>query len=223
MWVFFSICPFVLVLVWFWLHRVARGILVPQPGMEPASPALGARSLNHWTTREVPRMCVFGARVFEEVIKVRWGREGGPKSEVTGLLRKRDQDTDTLKGKTMQKPREKPLQARERGLRRSRTCQHPDLGLQPPEEINVCVEATCPQPSVWGPEQTNASSHFSSGWASFPSSQILFHLLLQPPRSGLPPEARSHHIPVRTPHSLPARRRAFSSEKQALEPLVETE
>ena len=28
--------------------------LVPWPGIEPRSPALGARSLNHWTTREVP-------------------------------------------------------------------------------------------------------------------------------------------------------------------------
>ena len=28
--------------------------LVPWPGMEPGPPALGARSLNHWTTREVP-------------------------------------------------------------------------------------------------------------------------------------------------------------------------
>ena len=29
--------------------------LVPQPGIEPGSPALGAWSLNHWTTKEVPR------------------------------------------------------------------------------------------------------------------------------------------------------------------------
>ena len=34
----------------FWLHCLAHGILVPQPGMEPASPALGAQSLNRWTT-----------------------------------------------------------------------------------------------------------------------------------------------------------------------------
>ena len=32
---------------------VACGILVPQPGMEPVPPALGARSLNHRTAREV--------------------------------------------------------------------------------------------------------------------------------------------------------------------------
>ena len=53
-----------------WLHRVlvaAHGIfiavcgllrcgmqdLVPWPGIEPWTPALGAWSLNHWTTREV--------------------------------------------------------------------------------------------------------------------------------------------------------------------------
>ena len=29
------------------------GILVPPPGIEPRPPELGARSLSHWTTREV--------------------------------------------------------------------------------------------------------------------------------------------------------------------------
>ena len=33
---------------------VACGILVPQPGIEPASPALEVRSPNHWTAKEVP-------------------------------------------------------------------------------------------------------------------------------------------------------------------------
>ena len=28
--------------------------LVPQPGLEPGPPALGAWSITHWTTREVP-------------------------------------------------------------------------------------------------------------------------------------------------------------------------
>ena len=31
-----------------WHHEPCR-ILVPQPGIEPVSPASGARSLNHWT------------------------------------------------------------------------------------------------------------------------------------------------------------------------------
>ena len=30
------------------------GILVPRPGIKPVPHALAARSLNHWTTREVP-------------------------------------------------------------------------------------------------------------------------------------------------------------------------
>ena len=35
----------------------ACGILDPQPGIEPTPPAVEARSLNNWTTREV--LCVF--------------------------------------------------------------------------------------------------------------------------------------------------------------------
>ena len=30
--------------------------LVPRPGIEPGPPALGAQSLSHWTTREVPKI-----------------------------------------------------------------------------------------------------------------------------------------------------------------------
>ena len=36
----------------FWLHCEACRVLIRQPEIEPA---LGAWSLNHWTTREVPR------------------------------------------------------------------------------------------------------------------------------------------------------------------------
>ena len=32
----------------------AYGILVPRPGMELTSPALGRQTPYHWTTREVP-------------------------------------------------------------------------------------------------------------------------------------------------------------------------
>ena len=42
----------------FFGHTEASGILVPQPGIEPAPPVLGARSLNHWTAREV-KFCAF--------------------------------------------------------------------------------------------------------------------------------------------------------------------
>ena len=37
----------------FWLY-----LLPCQPGIEPVPPALEAQSLNHWTTREVPRQQV---------------------------------------------------------------------------------------------------------------------------------------------------------------------
>ena len=36
------------------LVAAACGIYFPGPGIEPGPPALGARSLTHWTTREVP-------------------------------------------------------------------------------------------------------------------------------------------------------------------------
>lgn len=38
----------------FWPCRVSHGILVPQPRVKPTSPTLGA--LDHWSTREVPRI-----------------------------------------------------------------------------------------------------------------------------------------------------------------------
>ena len=31
-------------------------ILVPQPGVKPVSPAVKAKILNHWATREVPEV-----------------------------------------------------------------------------------------------------------------------------------------------------------------------
>ena len=40
----------------FWLYQVACGTLVPQPGTEPAPPALAVQSLNHWTTGKVPQL-----------------------------------------------------------------------------------------------------------------------------------------------------------------------
>ena len=43
----------------FLLHYAACGILVPQPGIKPMSPAMEAQSLNHWTTREVPHLLFF--------------------------------------------------------------------------------------------------------------------------------------------------------------------
>ena len=39
----------------YWPHRVACGILVPRPGIEPKAMRVKAQSPNHWTTREFPR------------------------------------------------------------------------------------------------------------------------------------------------------------------------
>ena len=36
-------------------HLSACGILVPLPRIEPLTPAMEAQTLNHWTTREVPK------------------------------------------------------------------------------------------------------------------------------------------------------------------------
>ena len=38
---------------YFWPPHVACGVLVPPPGIVLAPPAVEARSLNHWTNREV--------------------------------------------------------------------------------------------------------------------------------------------------------------------------
>ena len=39
----------------FW-HRVACGILAPQPGIKPVPPTVKVHSLNQWTAREVPNL-----------------------------------------------------------------------------------------------------------------------------------------------------------------------
>ena len=39
--------------------HVARGILVPQPGIEPKPLAVKERSPNHWTARGFPHMLFF--------------------------------------------------------------------------------------------------------------------------------------------------------------------
>ena len=40
-------------LFFFFLCCAVRHVELPRPGIEPMPPALGAQSLNHWTTREV--------------------------------------------------------------------------------------------------------------------------------------------------------------------------
>ena len=50
-WIYYNI---VSILCFGFFGCKACGILVPQPGIEPTHPVLEG-SLNHWTTREVPR------------------------------------------------------------------------------------------------------------------------------------------------------------------------
>ena len=47
-----------------WLHCVACGILVPQPGIEPRAMAVKALTPNHWTTREFPERSFNGSSSF---------------------------------------------------------------------------------------------------------------------------------------------------------------
>ena len=55
-----SITPQDKIFIYLFIYLAASGLscsmwdLVPQPGMEPGPPALGAQSLSLWTTREVP-------------------------------------------------------------------------------------------------------------------------------------------------------------------------
>ena len=41
--------------------------LVPWPGIEPEPPALGAWSLSHWTTREVPELHTLKGQILCEL------------------------------------------------------------------------------------------------------------------------------------------------------------
>ena len=63
---------FVYLFIYFWLYPTACRILVPWPGIEPAPPALEARSLNHWTTREVPYFIFW--KIYPYTFYVEWGK-----------------------------------------------------------------------------------------------------------------------------------------------------
>ena len=47
----------------FWPCRLARGIVVPRPGIEPMPLAVKARSPNHWTIRESLQHIVYSKPV----------------------------------------------------------------------------------------------------------------------------------------------------------------
>ena len=49
--------------------------LIPWPGVEPMLPALGTWSLNHWTTRKVPRVAESGFEAIKTLQRI-GGKEG---------------------------------------------------------------------------------------------------------------------------------------------------
>ena len=53
-------------ILFFWPHCMACRILIPRPGIEPASPALGVQSLNHWTAKEIPGKYLFRSKPVTE-------------------------------------------------------------------------------------------------------------------------------------------------------------
>ena len=57
--------PCLMFFSFFWLCHAACGILDPQPGIEPMPLALEARSLSHWTAREVPMFSFLVATVYK--------------------------------------------------------------------------------------------------------------------------------------------------------------
>ena len=76
-----------------WPHRVAGGILVPRPGMEPTRPAAETRSLNEQASRDVPGLLLeslcFRLNHLTTVLSLPSGRTGigggawGPSSLIT--------------------------------------------------------------------------------------------------------------------------------------------
>ena len=43
----------------FWPYHITCGILIPQPGIKPRTPAFKAWNLNHWSTRAIPQYNLF--------------------------------------------------------------------------------------------------------------------------------------------------------------------
>ena len=56
----------------FWLYHVSCGILVPQPGIESTRPTVEARSINHWTARQVSLQIKFYPLISNSEIQPEW-------------------------------------------------------------------------------------------------------------------------------------------------------
>ena len=77
---------------------VSSGILVPWPEVEPWSPALGARSLGHWTTMEVliaHFLLCRSSHIGRSIRSSLWDFPGGP---VIGSLPANVGDTGSIPG-----------------------------------------------------------------------------------------------------------------------------
>ena len=59
----------------FWFFGCeACGILTPWPRIEPTPPYTGRLSLNHWTTREVPR---YYFQIIADSLRIKWDKQVG--------------------------------------------------------------------------------------------------------------------------------------------------
>ena len=53
-----------------WQCHLVCGILVPQPRIEPASPAVDVQSPNDWITREAPKYPSLNNHIFQKLLKI---------------------------------------------------------------------------------------------------------------------------------------------------------
>ena len=99
----------------FWPHCVTWGILVPRPGIEPASPSLEAWSLNLCTTREVCQQC-FKPALIVLILEMRKLSLGKINSLNTTQPESRTAASGTQMGQHIQPSFPGPHHARERRL-----------------------------------------------------------------------------------------------------------
>ena len=59
-WFFKMVLLIKFIYLFFGITSQTCGILIPQPGIKPVSPTVEMQILNHWTTREVPKIVFKG-------------------------------------------------------------------------------------------------------------------------------------------------------------------